>query len=117
MRRLPGVQLMPEKESAWWLNMVVRACWPIFLRDFLGRVVVPKLGPWFLNRFKPPMLVSARLTYLCASTTSVPHLSLCLNYLRASSPHLAQRRDRGLILEPLKTSSMQQAVIRAASCS
>jgi len=49
-----GVQLMPEKESAWWLNMVVRACWPVFLRDFLGRVVVPKLGPWVPQPLQAP---------------------------------------------------------------
>jgi hypothetical protein len=52
------VQLMPEKESAWWLNMVLRAGWPVFLRDFLNKVVVPKLAPWFLQKYKPPVLVS-----------------------------------------------------------
>lgn len=77
------VQLMPGKESAWWLNTVTRCCWPVFLRAFLNRDVVPKLAPWFLNKFKPVVLVRFPLLI-----PSAPHvLSRARRAGMHSAPH------------------------------
>ena len=39
--------------------MVVTQAWSIFVNDFVSTTVLPKLAPWFLTKYMPPVIVSA----------------------------------------------------------
>ncbi|CAI6009053.1 unnamed protein product [Closterium sp. NIES-65] len=54
---LVTLQAMPEAETAFWASVLLSKAWPLFLNDLVSTKLMPKVAPWFLSRYKPPMLV------------------------------------------------------------
>ncbi|CAI5472228.1 unnamed protein product [Closterium sp. Yama58-4] len=52
---------MPEAETAFWASVLLSKAWPLFLNDLVSTKLVPKVAPWFLSRYKPPMLAKVEV--------------------------------------------------------
>ncbi|CAI5536485.1 unnamed protein product [Closterium sp. Naga37s-1] len=52
---------MPESETAFWASVLLAKAWPLFLNDLVSSKLMPKVAPWFLSRYKPPMLAKVEV--------------------------------------------------------
>ncbi|CAI5512583.1 unnamed protein product [Closterium sp. Naga37s-1] len=52
---------MPEAETAFWASVLLSKAWPLFLNDLVSTKLMPKVAPWFLSRYKPPMLAKVEV--------------------------------------------------------
>ncbi|GJP68199.1 hypothetical protein CLOP_g24933 [Closterium sp. NIES-67] len=54
-------QTMPEAETAHWASVLLSKAWPLFLNDLVSSKLLPKVAPWFLSRYMPPMLAKVEI--------------------------------------------------------